>query len=94
MDEKILDLNTATAAKEGAKLAMNAASIGKKTASEFYKTFFDPKASIQWTAVAFIMYVEIILCLMLLMPWIPPKWWKSFFQSSLPLPVVLDLKGI
>jgi len=81
MGEKILDLNTAAAAKEGAKLAMDAASIGKKTATEFYKIFFDPKASIQWTAVALIMYVEIFLCLILLLPWIPPKWFKSFFQS-------------
>jgi B-cell receptor-associated protein 31 len=81
MDEKILDLHTAAAAKEGAKLAMDAAHLGKKAASEIYTTFFDPKASIQWTAVALIMYVEIILCLILLVPWIPPTLWKKFFLS-------------
>jgi len=81
MDEKFLDIHAGAAAKEGAKLAMDAAQVGKKAASEFYRTFFDPKSSIQWTAVAFIMYVEIACILILLIPWIPARWWKNFFQT-------------
>jgi len=82
MEEKILDIHAGAAAKESAKLAMNAASVGKKAAFEFYHTFFDPKASIQWTAVAFIMYVEIAIILTLLIPWIPARWWKNFFNTK------------
>ncbi|CAJ0950700.1 unnamed protein product, partial [Mesorhabditis belari] len=39
--------------------------------------------SLQWTAVAGILYAEIVVVLVLLLPWIRPSLWSKFFRSTL-----------
>ncbi|MFH4981623.1 hypothetical protein AB6A40_008332 [Gnathostoma spinigerum] len=39
--------------------------------------------SLQWTAVALILYVEIAIVLLLLLPWIRPSLWNKLFKSRL-----------
>jgi len=39
--------------------------------------------TIQWTAIAFILYAEIGVVLLLLLPWIRPSIWKKLFNSRL-----------
>ncbi|CAJ0586898.1 unnamed protein product, partial [Mesorhabditis spiculigera] len=38
--------------------------------------------SLQWTTVAFILYAEIAVILILLLPWISPALWSRFFRSG------------
>lgn len=37
--------------------------------------------TLQWTVIAFILYIEIALILLLLLPWIRPHTWKKLFNS-------------
>uniref|UniRef100_F1KSF2 Endoplasmic reticulum transmembrane protein n=1 Tax=Ascaris suum TaxID=6253 RepID=F1KSF2_ASCSU len=39
--------------------------------------------SLQWSAIALILYVEIAAVLMLLLPWIRPSFWNRVFKSRL-----------
>jgi B-cell receptor-associated protein 31 len=39
--------------------------------------------TLQWTVIAFILYLEIGACLILLLPWIRPLLWKKLFNSRL-----------
>jgi|UniRef100_A0AC35FS36 B-cell receptor-associated protein 31 len=41
------------------------------------------KMTLQWTVVAFILYGEIIITLLLLLPWIRPGVWRRIFNSRL-----------
>ncbi|CAB3405718.1 unnamed protein product [Caenorhabditis bovis] len=39
--------------------------------------------TLQWTIVAFVLYVEIGICFILLLPWIRPSFWSKIFHSRL-----------
>jgi len=39
--------------------------------------------SFQWTFLATFLYCELLVVIILLLPFIPPSWWQSFFKSRL-----------
>ncbi|UJR28485.1 hypothetical protein I4U23_009723 [Adineta vaga] len=39
--------------------------------------------SFQWTFLATFLYCELIVVIILLLPFIPPSWWQAFFKSRL-----------
>jgi len=45
--------------------------------------FKDSKMTLQWTVIAFILYGEIILTILLLLPWIRPGLWRRIFHNNL-----------
>uniref|UniRef100_F1L5V4 Endoplasmic reticulum transmembrane protein n=1 Tax=Ascaris suum TaxID=6253 RepID=F1L5V4_ASCSU len=46
-------------------------------------TAYSAAMTLQWLAVAFILYAEIAIVLLLLLPWIRPSRWNKIFKSRL-----------